>query len=354
MLVKLCLSAGIAIIVSALCSIFEAVLYSVPQSHVEILNKKGKLSGRTLFRLKKNIHQPITAILTLNTIANTMGAAVAGASAAVVFGEGYLGVFSAVFTLTILIFSEIIPKTVGVAYNQKLAALIALPVSWLVKILAPIVWLCQAITRLIPGHDQKLLVSAEEVKIMAMLSRQAGEIDPQQENIIKNIIGLRNKTIRDAMTPRTVTFTLDQNISVVEAQKLKEQWNQHSRAPIYDNDPDEITGIVLRKDVLLSVAEGRDNRTLTALKKTVHFVPESAKLNSILWEFLERRQHLFVVVDEYGSVSGVISLEDILEEIVGKEIIDESDKDKTMRQQARDKRKKLIATPTYIKNIERS
>ena len=349
MLVKLCLSAGIAIIVSALCSIFEAVLYSVPQSHVELLKKKGKLSGRTLFSLKRDIHKPITAILTLNTIANTMGAAVAGASAAVVFGDQYLGLFSAVFTLTILIFSEIIPKTIGVAYNQKLAGLIALPISWLVKFLAPIVWLCQVITGLIPGHDRELQVSAEEVKIMAMLSRRAGEIDPQQEKIIQNIIGLRSKTIREAMTPRTVTFILNQELSVVEAQKLKEQWNHHSRVPVYDNDPDEITGIVLRKDVLLSVAEGRENRTLAALKKPVHFVPESAKLNSVFWEFFERRQHLFVVVDEYGSVSGVISLEDILEEIVGLEIIDESDKDKTMRQQARDKRKKLIATPTYVK-----
>jgi len=248
-----------------------------------------------------------------------------------------------------LIFSEIIPKTVGVAYNQKLAGLIALPVSWLVKLLSPIVWLCQAITHLIPGHDQELQVSAEEVKIMAMLSRQAGEIDPQQENIIKNIIGLRNKIVREAMTPRTVTFNLDQDLSVVEAQKLKEQWNHHSRVPVYDKNPDDITGIVLRKDVLLSVVEGRENRTLAALKKPVHFVPESARLNSVFWEFFERRQHLFVVVDEYGSVSGVISLEDILEEIVGMEIIDESDKDKTMRQQAREKRKKLIAPPTYIK-----
>lgn len=349
MIIKLCLAAGIAVVVSALCSIFEAVLYSVPQSHVELLKNSGKLRGRILFQLKKNIHQPITAILTLNTIANTMGAAVAGASAAAVFGDEYLGLFSVIFTLTILIFSEIIPKTVGIAYNQKLAGWIALPVNWLVKILAPIVWLCQSITQIIPGHDQELQVSAEEVKVMAMLSRQAGEIDPQQENIIKNIIGLRNRTVRQAMTPRTVTFILNQDLSVVEAQKLKDQWNHHSRVPVYKNDPDEITGIVLRKDVLLSMAEGRENRTLTALKKSVHFVPESAKLNSVFWEFFELRQHLFVVVDEYGSVSGVISLEDIIEEIVGLEIIDESDKDKTMRQQARDKRKKLIAPPTYVK-----
>lgn len=345
MLSKLCLAVAIAVIVSALCSIFESVLYSISHSHVEILKRSGKRHGRILSRLKKDIHKPITAILTLNTIANTMGAAVAGASAAVVFGEQYLGWFSAVFTLVILIFSEILPKTIGVVYAQQLAGFIALPVSWLVKILAPIVWLCQMITRLIPGNDNESMVSAEEVKIMAMLSRKSGAIDPHQEGIIQNIIALKGQIVRQAMTPRTVTFTLNEDLSVIETQKLKEQWNQHSRVPVYSREPDNITGIVLRKDVLLSVVEGREHRTLAALKKKVHFVPESAKLNNVLLEFFERRQHLFVVVDEYGTVSGVISLEDIIEEIVGFEILDETDQDTTMRQQAREKRKKLVKSP---------
>ncbi|MCB2181180.1 MAG: hemolysin family protein [Desulfobulbaceae bacterium] len=344
MIIKLCLAAGIAIVVSALCSIFEAVLYSVPISRVELLAKSNKLSGKQLRRLKDNIQPPITAILTLNTIANTMGAAIAGASASVVFGEKYLSLFSALFTLTILLFSEILPKTVGVVYNRKIAPFIALPLTILVKILAPIIWICQIATRLIPGSAQDNHVSAEEIQIMALLSRKSGKIDHQQEGIIKNIIDLKVKTVRQAMTPRTVTFTLDKHLTVSEAKLLTEQWNRHSRVPIYNREPNDIVGIIMRKDVFLSVVKGNENQSLAAFMKPVHFVPETASLYKVMLDFFERRQHLFCVVDEYGGMTGVISLEDIIEEIVGLEILDESDPSKTMRQLARDKGKKMMPT----------
>jgi CBS domain containing-hemolysin-like protein len=337
---KLCLATGIAIVVSALCSIFESVLYSVSISQVEVLSKSGRLSGKVLKKLKKDIQQPITAILTLNTIAHTMGAAIAGAAAAAVLGDVYLGLFSAIFTFAILIFSEILPKIIGVVYCKELAPLIALPLAALVKILAPIVWLCELTIKIIPRYKQESSVSAEEIQAMALLSRKSGEIDPQQEKIIRNIIELKEKSVRQAMTPRTVTFTLNKDLSVSEAQKLKAQWNRHSRVPVYDHKPDEIVGIVLRKDVLLSVAERRENLALASLMKPVHFVPETAQLNNLLVDFFERRQHLFCVVDEYGGMTGVISLEDIIEEIVGQEIRDESDPAETMRQLARNKEKK--------------
>ncbi|MBU0964920.1 MAG: hemolysin family protein [Proteobacteria bacterium] len=343
MIVKLCLAAGIAILVSALCSIIEAVLYSVPASRVEILSKSDKLSGKLLKRLKNNIQQPITAILTLNTIANTMGAAIAGASAAAVFGDRYLSLFSALFTFTILIFSEILPKTIGVVYSREIAPWIAIPLYGLVKILSPIVWVIKHATMLIPGYDKKTEISAEEIHAMAVLSRKSGVIDAQQEGFIKNIIDLKKKTVREAMTPRTVTFTLDKNLSVAEAQLMQNQWNRHSRVPVYDKNPNDIIGIVLRKDVLLSVAEGNDRRTLASLMKPVHYVPETAQLNTTLLEFFERRQHLFCVVDEYGGMTGVISLEDIIEEIVGQEIIDETDPSKSMREIARDKGKTFLS-----------
>lgn len=324
-----------------MCSIFEAVLYSVSHSHVEILAKSGSLSGKILKRLKGDIQQPITAILTLNTIAHTSGAAIAGASAATVFGEAYLSWFSAIFTFAILFLSEIFPKSIGVIYNKELAPYIAIPLAALVKVLAPIVWLCGIATKLIPGSDKKHTVSAEEIQAMAIMGRKSGHIDLQQEGIIKNIIDLKGKTVRDVMTPRTVTFILNKNLSVSDAQKLKDDWNRHSRAPVYNHKPDDITGIVMRKDVLLCAAEGLEKRTLASLMKPVHFVPETGPLNSIMLEFFERRQHLFCVVDEYGGVTGVISLEDIIEEIVGHEIIDESDPARTMRQIARDKDKKI-------------
>ena len=338
MVTQLILATGLAVIISALCSIIEAVLYSVPQSQVEVMARSGKRSGITLKKLKKNIQQPITAILTLNTIANTMGAAVAGASAAVVFGEENLVWFSVFFTLSILLFSEILPKTAGVAYAKNLAVWIALPLNGLIS---PLIWLCQVVTHLIPKQEKEPLISIEEIQAVAILGRQSGEIEPQQEKVIANILKLQNKTVRQVMTPRTVVFSLNEHLSIKQALKLKEQWSRHSRVPVYDKDQDDIVGVVLSRSVLLSLSEGRQDQKLSDLMQPVHFVPEAAPLNKILMEFFEHRIHLFVVVDEYGSVTGVISLEDIIEEIVGREIIDESDTAGNLREYARH-RKKLL------------
>jgi len=338
---QLILATGVAIIVSALCSIIEAVLYSVPQSQIEVMARSGRKSGLVLKKLKKNIQQPITAILTLNTIANTMGAAVAGASAAVVFGEENLVWFSVFFTLTILLFSEILPKTAGVAYAKNLAAWIAIPLNFLVTIMGPLIWLCQAVTHLIPKQEKEALVSIEEIHAVAVLGRKSGEIEPQQEKVIANILKLQDKTVRQVMTPRTVVFSLSEHLTVGEALKNKEQWSRHSRVPVYDTDQDDVVGVVLSRNVLLCLSEGKKTMKLSELMQPVHFVPEAAPLNRILLEFFEQRIHLFVVVDEYGSVTGVISLEDIIEDIVGREIIDESDKAGNLREYARHRKKML-------------
>lgn len=341
MVTQLILATGSAIIISAFCSIIEAVLYSVPQSQVEVMASSGKKSGLILKKLKKNIQQPITAILTLNTIANTMGAAVAGASAAVVFGEENLVWFSVFFTLTILLFSEILPKTAGVAYARILAIWIAIPLNGLVKIMSPLIWLCQAVTHLIPRQEKEALVSIEEIQAVAVLGRKSGEIEPQQEKVIANILKLQDKTVRQVMTPRTVVFSLSEQLTIGEALKQKEQWSRHSRVPVFDKDQDDVVGVVLSRNVLLSLSEGNKKQKLSELMQPVHFVPEAAPLNRILIEFFEQRIHLFVVVDEYGGVTGVISLEDIIEEIVGREIIDESDKAGNLREYARHKKKLL-------------
>ncbi|MGB5883997.1 MAG: hemolysin family protein [Desulfobulbales bacterium] len=341
MVTQLILATGSAIIISAFCSIIEAVLYSVPQSQVEVMASSGKKSGLILKKLKKNIQQPITAILTLNTIANTMGAAVAGASAAVVFGEENLVWFSVFFTLTILLFSEILPKTAGVAYAKILATWIAIPLNGLVKIMSPLIWLCQAVTHLIPRQEKEALVSIEEIQAVAVLGRKSGEIEPQQEKVIANILKLQDKTVRQVMTPRTVVFSLSEHLTIGEALKQKEQWSRHSRVPVFDKNQDDVVGVVLSRNVLLSLSEGNKKQKLSELTQPVHFVPEAAPLNKILIEFFEQRIHLFVVVDEYGGVTGVISLEDIIEEIVGREIIDESDKAGNLREYARHKKKLL-------------
>lgn len=335
MLQTLIVSVSLAIVVSALCSICEAVLYSLTTSQVEMLRKSGTKAGNTLHDLKSDIDEPITAILTLNTIANTVGAAIAGAAAAHLFGDRNVILFSAAFTMAILIFSEIIPKTVGVSFSYRLAPFIALPIRMMVICLKPIVKLCQTITRLIPQDKSEDSISAEELQTIAAMSRQSGQLEEVQEKVISNIIDLKQKTVRQVMTPRTVTFSLDENLSVEDAMLEISRLTSHSRVPVYDKDPDNVTGIIMRKDVLLAAAQQKLSAALGKFKGPAHFVPETMPLNLVLIDFFERRQHLFVVVDEYGSVTGIISMEDVLEEIVGEEIIDESDRTRDMRELAR-------------------
>lgn len=343
MLTVLICSVSVAIICSALCSLMEATLYSLRLSHIEVMAKKNPETARLLKKLKTNIDEPITAILTLNTIANTIGAAISGAASAAVFGERYLVWFSLAFTFTILIFSEIMPKTTGVVYARQLAPYIAQPIRWMIFFLHPIVWLCQKVTLLIPKKGSHGKISAEELQAIAIISRKAGEIGSEQEQVITNILHLSNRNVRQVMTPRTVTFTLDSAMTIQEAAALKDLWQIHSRAPVYSSDPDNVVGIVLSRDVYMAAAANQGQLKLAQIMHKAHFVPETAALNRVLVDFFERHQHLFVVVDEYGSVTGVISLEDIIEEIVGREIIDESDKAKDMRELARSRQQRRTA-----------
>ncbi len=342
MLSTLILSIILAVAFSAFCSVLEAVLYSLSNSQVEMLKKAGHESAARLQEMREDIEEPITAILTLNTIAHTVGAAVAGASAAVVLGEEHLFLFSAVFTLVILLFSEILPKTIGISYAVPLAPYIAFPLHWMIILLKPIVWLCQMVTRMIPQPTDTDTISAEELQTIAALSRQSGHIEAEQERVIRNILELGTRTVRDVMTPRTVTLSLDESMSVAEAMESEARLSSHSRVPVYKDEPNNVTGIVMRKDILLAAAEQKFSLPLTELMSPANFVAETSPLNRILIEFFELQQHLFVVVDEYGAVTGVISMEDVLEEIVGREIMDESDKTQDMRELARKMNRKIL------------
>jgi len=231
-----------------------------------------------------------------------------------------------------------------------LAPWIALPLHWLVKLLAPAVWIIHVITRRLgDGENEEVLVSAKEVAAFAAISQKTGAIDAQEASVITNILELRHKRVRDAMTPRTVTFTLGAELTVQEAREFEKRWNFHSRVPVYDENPDNIVGIVLRKDVLLAAAADKDQVRLRELMQPVHFVPESARLTRIMLDFFELRRHLFVVVDEYGGFTGVISLEDVIEEIVGREIVDESDQIKDMRELAKNKRETFLKQLNQLK-----
>ena len=335
---QLILAVGLAIFISAVCSLFEAVLYSVPLRQVEAMIQGGKFGGRTFRHLRRNVERPIAAILSLNTIANTAGAAFAGAAATAVFGHQWLGYFSAVFTLAILVFSEIIPKTAGVVYGRSLAGPVAYALKGLVWTMTPVIWLMGRITRLIGRGSRDEAVTSEEIQVMARLSRRTGGIKIFQEQAIERVLTLQEKTAKEVMTPRTVIFSLNQRLKLSDAVKAAGRW-EHSRIPVFDKSPEDVVGIVHTKDVLVALAKDRTGTDdhLKNLMRPIHFVAETAPLNMVLGEFLERKQHLFAVIDEYGGLAGLISLEDILEEILGREIVDESDEVADKQELARER-----------------
>jgi CBS domain containing-hemolysin-like protein len=331
----------LALGVSALCSLAEAVLYSVSWSYIETLRQSGSTSGKVLFKLRENVDEPITAILTLNTIAHTVGASVAGASAAVVFGSDSLLAFSVVFTLLILILSEIIPKTIGVMYNRGLAVFMARPLNLLVLAMKPVIKAISLLVYFIGRNQDSPEHSEEDLLALASLTRKSGVLKRFEELSIQNILALDTRTVRQVMTPRTVIFSLPTQSTVSEVWDGQHVW-PHSRVPVYDNDdPEDIVGLVYRREVLQALAQDRHGQKLSDLMKPVHFVLESMTLDRVLVTFLESRLHLAVVLDEYGGLAGVITLEDILEEILGNEIMDETDQVADMRDLARRKRQRL-------------
>jgi CBS domain containing-hemolysin-like protein len=335
------LSVSTALLVSATCSLFEAILLSLSAAQVELMTETHPRQAENMKKLKDSIEQPITAILTLNTVAHTIGASVAGAAAVALFGQDGLIWFSLIFTLAILLFTEVVPKTVGVTFARQMGPHIVGPLRFMIMMLLPLIWLAQQMTRLVPNSHAPQQLSAEELKTIASLSRKSGGIEADQEKVIANILQLGAKNVRQVMTPRTVTFSTSQSLTIKEAARMEGKWRMHSRVPVYDGEADNVVGIVLSQDVLMAAAVGQDSLKLSQIMRPVHFVPETAPLDRIFVDFFERYQHLFVVVDEYGSVTGVISMEDILEEIIGREIVDESDKARNMRELAIIRSKKL-------------
>lgn len=341
---ELIFAVSFAIIISAGCSLFEAVLYSVPLRHIETMVQKKMRSGQIFKELRTDVERPITAILSLNTIANTAGAAIAGSAAAAVFGHQKVIYFTIFFTISILIFSEVIPKTAGVVYARPLVPFVALPLKGLVKIMSPVIWMISHLTNLIAPQKTQDPVSSEELRTMARLSLRSGGIKHYQEIVIGNILSLDTRTVKHVMTPRTVIYSLSEHITVEEACNKSNRW-EHSRLPVYDKDQEDIVGIVLTKELFIALAEGKNCTPLTDLMRPVNFVVETAKLNNVLMDFTGARDQLFVVIDEYGGLSGLISLEDILEEILGREIMDESDEVVDKRELARERRRQILARP---------
>ncbi|MDP6037673.1 MAG: hemolysin family protein [Candidatus Latescibacteria bacterium] len=342
-MIELAIVVFVVILTSAMCSLFEAVLYSVPISHIETMAQDKKPSGLIMRQLRKNVDRPISAILSLNTISNTGGASLAGIIAGNLLGAESIAeyIFSAGFTVAILLFAEVIPKTVGVVYARPLSGLIARPLLILVWIFTPLIIMCRVATRLVAKEQKEQDISDEELISLARLGHRSGALDPTEAGVIQNILSLKTKTAGDVMTPRTVVFSLQDELTVEETRNQRSIW-AYSRIPVYEKDYEDIVGIVLRRDVLAALTDDRGDSKLSDLMRPVHFVAESYTLDRILAMFLERRQHLFVVIDEYGGFAGVLALEDVLEEILGTEIVDESDRVEDLRELARRRRQQTL------------
>ncbi|MEG1609727.1 MAG: hemolysin family protein [Bilophila sp.] len=340
-MIILLLTVFFVVLVSAICSMTETALYSVPWTHIEKLRKAGSIKGELLYRLRSQIDRPIAAVLALNTIANTAGAAIAGALAAHVIGDDFTPYFAAGLTFLILAFGEILPKTMGVAYAAGIAGALARPLTFVVTLFTPFIWLSGMFTRLIAPSQSGPSATEDDIRAITSLSRQTGRIQPYEEHAIRNILSLDMKRVHEIMTPRTMVFSLQEDTTVGEAYSHPQIWN-YSRIPVYGEDNEDIVGIVLRKEIGRYTSDGHRERPLGEIMQPVRFILESQTLDKLLLEFLESRLHLFVVLDEYGGLAGVVSLEDVLEEMLGREIVDETDAVADLREAARQLRRKTV------------
>lgn len=326
---------SIALVFSFLCSIAEAVILSVSQAYISLLEKEKKPSGALLNKLTTDINKPLSAILTLNTIAHTMGAAGAGAQAASVFGDAYLGLISAVLTLLILVFSEIIPKTLGATYWKILAPTTAYFLKYLIFALYPFVKMSQKLTSGFTEDSPLKGLSRSELLAMAELSGREGQLAQQEALFLQNLLSLHELQIKDAMTHRTVVFSLSEALSVREFVE-KHSDTAFSRIPIYENEESEnITGYIMRTEILLAMANGEGDKTLAEFNKSLITLLGNMPLSKSFDHFLNSRVHMLLVVDEYGGLEGLLTLEDLLESLLGIEIVDEQDTTVSMKRLAK-------------------
>jgi CBS domain containing-hemolysin-like protein len=324
----------LAIGVSFFCSIAEAVLLSIRPSYVATLEQKNKSSGAVLKKLYDNLDLPLAAILTANTIAHTVGAAGVGAQATVVFGNGYLGITSAVLTLLILIFSEIIPKTLGATYWKQLAPVMGVLITWLIKLLYPLVWLSEKLTRLLSRSNVSAFTfSRDEITAMSKIGKQEGILDVKEHKIIANLMKLNLLSVRDIMTPRLVIFTAHEDMTVENFFNTLSS-KPFSRIPIYGQNRDEIKGYVLKNDLLVAQARDEFNRTLSEFKRDFLVVSDKLSASEVYDRLMHEKSHISLVVDEYGTVQGLVTLEDVVETLIGLEIVDESDTVEDMQELA--------------------
>lgn len=320
---------------SFLCSLLEATLLTVTPSAIQAAKSRGQRWAIRMEALKRDIDRPLSAILTLNTIAHTMGATGAGAQYAKVFNDVGGGIFAAGLTLAVLVLTEIIPKTLGARYAGFFARPTAYFLPWLQNSLAPVVWGCQQITRLITfGKAEGKPQHREELLAVAKLAMQSGDLNSEENRIVQNILRLDSIQVSDIMTPRPVMYSLPVDMPLERFAHEIESL-PFSRIPVYGDNADDIRGFILRSDALLACVRTPE-RTLDSVRRPVDSVPNIMRVDALLRQLLGDNQHMVLVRDEFGTTVGLVTLEDAIETLVGVEILDEQDKVADMQDLARE------------------
>ncbi len=325
----------LSLALSFLCSMMEAALLTVPYHHVKHLADSGSKRAQKLLLYKDDIRQPIAAILLLNTISHTVGAAVGGGLVAQSFTQDYVVIFSIIFTLLLLYIAEIPPKELGVVYCRTLSLVFTPFLSFLIKVFYPFIVISEQLAKFV-GHDsEEPSISIAEVLSLATIGSEEGVLDRLEGSVIKNIIGLDRRLVKDILTPRVVVFRLADDTKIGSIKEAILSWN-HSRVPIFpQEEPDRVERYVLQKDVFRAIVRDQMDLTLKDISRPLTTVSDLIRADKLLLEIFEKREHICSVVDEHGGFAGIVTLEDIIEEIVGREILDESDLISDLRSYAR-------------------
>ena len=324
----------VSVLLSALCSTLEATLMSTPLSFITGLEEQGTKGAARLKKLKQHPDRPISAILCLNTIANTVGASIVGSLVYEVYGDAIVGIFSTIFTFAILIFAEIIPKTIGTSYWRSLAVPASVIINGMIFIAFPLVWVLEHFTRLISSKADQVSVSREDISAMVSVATEEEVIEKDEKKMIQNLLKLDEVTAHEIMTPSVVVELVPGNMTIKEFYNSE---NTHSRILIYDEDNDEyVTGYVLRQEVLEKMAEDNFNSTLNDIIRPIMTFKEEDSVADIWEKLLEKKEHISAILDEYGSLRGIVTMEDVIETMLGHEIVDEKDEVVDMQEYAKE------------------
>jgi len=326
----------LSLIASFLCSIWEAVLLSITPSFVQVKLQEGSSLGKTLEGFKENIDKPLAAILTLNTVAHTVGAIGVGAQATKIWGAGIMTSFwvPVIMTIAVLFLSEIIPKTLGASRWRTLAGFTAASLKFIMIALAPLVWVSQSITKLLKKDKNKSVLSRTDFAAIAKLGAKSGATSVNESRIIDNLLKLNSVRAKDIMTPRTVVTAAPEDISIGDFYEENEKL-RFSRIPVFKNTKDNITGFVMKDDVLKSIIDKNSTNELKTIRRDIAVVTESSPIQRVFDKLMEGKEQIALVVDEFGGMSGILSMEDVIETILGMEIVDEFDNVADLQQLAR-------------------